>query len=125
MGHIIDENGVRPDPKKTEAVRNLPKPKNQTNIRQFLDLAGYYRRFIEGFFSRARLLSDLLKKTIAFEWTEKHDQSFEDLKNALCIAPVLQHPDFEKPFILTTDASDYVVGAALSQGKVREDQPIT
>ena len=124
LGHVIDENGVRPDPKKTEAVRNFPKPKNKTNIRQFLGLAGYYRRFIEGFSSRARALSDLLKKTVAFEWTEKHQQSFEDLKNALCTAPVLQHPDFEKPFILTTDASYYAVGAVLSQGKVGEDRPI-
>ena len=124
LGHIIDENGVRPDPKKTEAVRNFPKPKNQTNIRQFLGLAGYYRRFIEGFSSRARAFPDLLKKTVVFEWTEKHEQSFEDLKNALCIAPVLQHPDFEKPFILTTDASDYAVGAVLSQGKVGEYRPI-
>ena len=89
-----------------------------------MGLAGYYLRFIEGFSSSARPLSDLLKKTVAFEWTQKHQQIFEDLKNALCIAPVLQYPDIEKPFILTTDASDYAVDAVLSQGKVGEDRPI-
>lgn len=64
LEHIINENGVIPDPKKTEAVQNFPQPKSQTNIRQILGLAGYYRRFIEGFSKRARPLSELLKKTI-------------------------------------------------------------
>ena len=115
---------MKPDPKKTEAVTNFPKLKIQTNVRQYLGLAGYYRRFIENFSARAKPLSDLLRKTVPFDWTEGNDAIFEDLKNALCTAPVLQYPDFEQSFILTTDTSDYVVGAVLSQGKIGEDRPI-
>ena len=83
LGHIIDENGVRPDTKKTIAVKNFPTPKNQTNIRQFLGLAGYYRRFIEGFSATARPLSELLKKNTPYVWKDEHQKSFESLKEAL------------------------------------------
>ena len=118
LGHVIDENGVNPDMKKTIAVKNVPTPKIQTNIRQFLGLAGYYRRFIEGFSATAKPLSDLLKNNTPYDWKYEHQKSFDTLKEALCTTPVLQHPDFSQPFILITDASDYAVGAVLSQGKI-------
>lgn len=124
LGHIISNDGVRPDPKKTEAVDKFPVPKNVTNIRQFLGLAGYYRRFIENFSGKAKPLTNLLKKGIVFNWTQEQQESFDYLKKALCTYPILQYPDFTKPFILTTDASDQAVGAVLSQGKIGEDQPI-
>lgn len=108
----------------TESVAKFSVPKTQINIRSFLELAGYYRKFIEGFSRRARPLSDLLKKTVPFKWTEDRTKGFEDLKNALCTAPVLQHLDLNKPFILTTDASDFSVGAVLSERKIGEDSPI-
>ncbi len=94
LGHLINENGIRPDPKKIEVVQNFPRPKNKKGIRSFLGFAGYYRKFIKGFSKRAKPLSDLLKKTVPFEWTEDREKSFEDLKNALCGDPVLHHPDF-------------------------------
>ena len=115
LGHVINSNGVSPNPKKTSAVMNFPVPKNQKNVRQFLGLAGYYRRFIENFSGRAKPLSDLLKKTESFEWTETQKKSFDDLKLALCSAPVLIYPDFSQSFILTCVFSDFAIGAVLSQ----------
>ena len=71
LGHIIDKNEVRPDPKKIIAVKKFPIPKRQKNIEQFLGLAGYYRRFIDGFSKIASPLNQLLKKDVSFNWTEK------------------------------------------------------
>ncbi|XP_053597516.1 uncharacterized protein LOC128668466 [Microplitis demolitor] len=118
LGHIIGNGGVRPDPKKTEAIEKFPKPKTVTNIRHFLGLAGYYRRFIENFSGRVKPLTELLKKDNPFNWTSAQQESFDDLRKALCTSPVLQYPDFSQPFILTTDASDLAIGAVLSQGKI-------
>lgn len=124
LGHIISENGVSPDPAKIEAVQNFPIPKTPKNIREFLGLVGYYRRFIAEFARRTKSLSDLLKQGRKFVWGEEQQKSFDDMKDCLTRAPILQYPDFEKPFILTTDASDYAIGAVLSQGKVGHDLPI-
>lgn len=124
LGHIISDEGVRPDPKKTEAVDKFPVPKTATNVRQFLGLAGYYRRFIKNFSEEAKPLSDLLKKNVEFKWGSDQQRSFDHLKKALCTTPVLQYPNFEEPFILTTDASNYAIGAVLSQGKIGEDKPV-
>lgn len=124
LGHIIGENGVRPDPKKLAAVRNFPTPKNLKNIRQFLGLAGYYRRFIADFSRTASPLSNMLKKGAAFKWTRDAQHAFETLRESLCKEPILQYPDFEREFILTTDASDFAIGGVLSQGDVGQDLPI-
>ncbi|XP_071629552.1 uncharacterized protein [Temnothorax longispinosus] len=125
LGHIIGESGVRPDPKKIEAVQNFPIPKSAKNIKQFLGLAGYYRRFIQGFSKIAKPLTNLLKKDIDFKWGDKEQESFDILRNALCHEPILQYPDFTKPFLLTTDASGTAIGAILSQGQIGKDQPIS
>lgn len=124
LGHIISADGVKPDDKKVESVRKFPIPKNVTNVRQFLGLAGYYRRFIKDFSLIAEPLIKLLKKEEAFIWGPEQQNSFEILKETLCIAPILQFPNFELDFILTTDASDVAIGAVLSQGKLGEDLPI-
>ena len=124
LGNIIDKEGVRPDPKKLEAVKNLPIPKNPKNIKQFLGLTGYYRRFIDGFSKIATPLNQLLKKDVKFIWSEKQQEAFELLKEKLCEQPLLQRPDFSQPFILTTDASGFTIGGILSQGKIGKDKPI-
>ncbi|XP_025267880.1 uncharacterized protein LOC112639130 [Camponotus floridanus] len=123
LGHIIGSDGVRPDPAKVKAVMNFPIPKNPKNIKQFLGLAGYYRRFIPNFSKIAKPLTDLLKKDKKFEWTEKQTEAFDILRNSLCSEPILQYPDFSKPFVLTTDASGYAVGGVLSQGIIGKDYP--
>ena len=102
LGHIIDKNGVLPDPKKIIAVKNFPVPKTQKNFKQFLGLAGYYRRFFDRFAKIASPLNQLLKKDISFNWTEKKQAAFDILKAKLCEEPLLQRPDFSQPFILAT-----------------------
>ena len=82
LGHIIDKNGVRPDPRKITAVKNFPVPKTQKNIKQFLGLAGYYRRFLDGFSKIASPLNQLLKKDIPFNWTEKQQAAFDKIGRA-------------------------------------------
>ena len=76
LGHIIDKNGVRPHPKKIIAVKNFPVPKTQKNVKQCLGLAGYYRRFIDGFSKISSPSNQLLKKDIPFNWTEKQQAAF-------------------------------------------------
>lgn len=124
LGHIINSEGVKPDPKKVEAVSNFPRPANAKNIKQFLGLAGYYRRFLGDFSKIAKPLTTLLKKDEPFVWQEAQENAFKTLRDKLCTEPLLQHPDFTKPFILTTDASGYAVGGILSQGPPGKDLPI-
>ena len=115
LGHIIDQHGVRPNPKSVSAVMNFPVPKNVKQVRQFLGLAGWMRRFVRNFSGMARPLIDLTKKGEAFVWTEKHDQAFQDLKQHLCSAPVLRSPDFTRPFKVYTDGSAIGTGGVLVQ----------
>ena len=124
LGHIISEDGVKPDPKKIEAVSKFPRPKKVKNIKQFLGLAGYYRRFIPDFSKVAKPLTQLLKKDTPFKWAENQENAFNNLKTALMTKPILQYPDFSKPFNLTTDASGYAIGGVLSQGPIGKDLPI-
>ncbi|XP_051156206.1 uncharacterized protein LOC127278513 [Leptopilina boulardi] len=124
LGHIISENGVKPDPKKVDAVQNFPRPKTQKNIKQFLGLAGYYRRFIPNFAKIAKPMTNLLRKNVKFDWNSEVEVAFAQLKRILCTQPILQYPDFSKPFIVTTDASDFAIGAVLSQGEIGKDLPI-
>lgn len=125
LGHIISEDGLKPDPKKIDAVQNFPTPRTSKNIKEFLGLAGYYRRFIQDFSKIAKPLTELLKKTATFKWTDKQQQAFEELRDKLCAKPILQYPDFTKPFILTTDASGFAIGGILSQGDIGKDLPVT
>ena len=124
LGHVLSEKGLSPDPKKIEAVRKFPQPKNVKNVRQFLGLAGYYRRFIKDFAKISKPLTKLLQKDTPFAWTEKATESFETLKTFLCNAPLLQFPDLTKSFNITTDASGYAIGGVLSQGEIGKDRPI-
>ena len=125
LRHIISEDGVRPNPKKIEAVKQFPVPRSARNIKEFLGLVGYYRRFVSNMAQRAKPLTELLKKFKRFEWGEEQQRAFEDLRDCLCAESILQCPDFEKPFVLTTNASNIAIAAVLSQGKIGEDLPIS
>lgn len=124
LGHIITEDGVRPNPEKLKAVKEFPRPKHVKNIKQFLGLAGYYRRFIKDFSKKAKPLTKLLKKDVPFDFSEEQTRAFEILKSELCNEPLLQYPDFKREFILTTDASNDAIGAILSQGDIGKDKPV-
>ncbi|KMQ82059.1 enzymatic polyprotein endonuclease reverse, partial [Lasius niger] len=117
LGHIISENGISPDPSKLTAIKEFPTPKKVKDVQLFIGLAGYYRKFIEDFSKIAKPLTKLTKKAEKFEWTTDQQNAFDTLKEKLITAPVLQYPDFAQEFIVTTDASDYAIGAVLSQGK--------
>ena len=124
LGHIISEHGVEADPEKVDCVRQWPVPKNQTEVRSFVGLASYYRRFMKGFADIARPLHQLTEKGRRFKWTEPCQTAFESLKLSLMTAPVLAYPDPHKPFILDTDASDTGIGAVLSQEEGGQEQVI-
>jgi hypothetical protein len=124
LGHVIGQDGVRPDERRIEAVKDYPQPKTTRELKGFLGLAGYYRRFIPNFSKIAKPLTELLKKDAPYVWSDKTDEAFTSLKTALTTEPLLQYPDFSKPFILTTDASKDAIGAVLSQGTIGKDPPI-
>jgi len=124
LGHIISERGIKPNPNRTEKVKNYPVPKNPKEIKQFLGLVGYYRKFIKDFSKIAKPLTKLLQKSVTFDWTNEQQHSFELLKNKLISQPILAYPDWNKPFILTTDASNEAIGAILSQGIIGKDKPL-
>ena len=116
LGHIISDKGIEPDKTKLEAVTNYPTPSSSKEVKQFIGLANYYRRFIPGYASIAEPLHQLLRKNSkGFHWTEACDSSFNTLKSKLTSPPVLAYPRFTDTFIVATDASDVAVGGVLSQ----------
>ncbi|ROT82717.1 hypothetical protein C7M84_024113 [Penaeus vannamei] len=111
-----------PPQNKVQAVIDFPRPQNQKDLKSFLGLSGFYRPFIKDYGSIAQPLTTLLKKDVPFEWAKETEDSFLQLKALLANAPVLAFPDFELPFVLTTDASSVGLGATLHQkvnGKLR------
>lgn len=124
LGHTVSEEGVKPNTDKIEIIKKWPIPKNEKEIRQFLGTLGYYRRFIKDFAKLVKPLTGLLRKEADFNITPEIAECFEKCKTLLTIDPILIVPDFSKEFILTTDASDYAIGAVLSQGPVGKDRPI-
>ena len=115
----MSAGGVSVDPTKIKDVEEWEAPTNQTQVRSFLGLAGYYRKFVEGFSSIARPMTQLLKKDKKFEWTDKCEASFQELKKRLISAPILIMPDIKKPFDVYCDASKIGLGCVLMQeGKV-------
>nr|GEZ56685.1 putative reverse transcriptase domain, ribonuclease H-like domain, retroviral aspartyl protease [Tanacetum cinerariifolium] len=115
LDHVIDSRGIHVDPAKIESVKEWASPKTPTEIRQFLGLAGYYRRFIEGFLKIAKSMTKLTQKAIKFNWGEKEQNVFQLIKQKLCSAPILALPEGSKDFMVYCDASHKGLGAVLMQ----------
>ncbi|GJX90361.1 reverse transcriptase domain-containing protein [Tanacetum coccineum] len=115
LGHVIDNKGVHVDPAKIEAIKNWAAPTTPTEVRQFLGLAGYYRRFIEGFSLISKPLTKLTQKDKKYEWGKEEEEAFQTLKQKLCSAPILALPEGTEDFVVYCDASLKGFGAVLMQ----------
>jgi hypothetical protein len=115
LGHIINQDGLAVDPKKVADIMNWKAPKDARGIKSFIRMAGYYRRFIEGFSKIARPMTALLAKKVEFKWTQKCQEAFGELKDRLTTTPVLVLPDVHKPFSVYCDASYTGLGCVLMQ----------
>jgi hypothetical protein len=117
LGYIIDQHGAHVDPAKIQVIRDWPAPTKLTELRSFLGLANFYRRFVLGFSHIAWALSQINRGggKEKFAWVRSQQQEFDDLKQHLCSTPVLSLPDLQHPFEIKTDALDYVVGTVLTQ----------
>lgn len=115
LGHIVTENGIKPNPNKIEKILSWPLPKTAKQIKGFLGLLGYYRKFIKDFAKLTKPLTRCLKKDAKIIHNEEFKNCFNDCKQLLTSDPILRYPNFEKSFILETDASDFALGAVLSQ----------
>ena len=115
LGHIINAQGIKLDPKKIEPIVKMPPPICTLDVETFVGKTGYYQKFIKNYSAIAHPLMRLKGKNIDFAFGDKERESFEKLKKALCSAPVLRYPDFEQPFYISTDASGYGLGAVLFQ----------
>ncbi|GJW48284.1 putative reverse transcriptase domain-containing protein [Tanacetum coccineum] len=115
LGHVIDSQGIHVDPAKIESVKDWASPKSAMEIHQFLGLAGYYRRFIEGFSKIAKPMTKLTQKKIKFDWSDKAEAAFQLIKQKLCSAPILALPEGNEDFIAYCDASIKGLGAVLMQ----------
>ena len=119
LGHVVNKEGIKVDPAKIEAVMSWERPKTPTEVRSFMGLAGYYRRFVQDFAKIATPLTKLTRKNEKFEWNEKCEKSFQELKDRLVSAPVLALPDEKGDFVIYSDASLKGLGCVLMQhGKV-------
>ena len=115
LGHILSATGIRPLPAKTHAIQHMQPPVTPKQVRAFLGLVGYYRKFIKGFAKIPKLLTLLTGQQVKFDWTPEHHTAFLHLKEAIVQAPILHYPNPEKNYIVYTDASDDTCRAQLSQ----------
>ncbi|GBM75402.1 Transposon Ty3-I Gag-Pol polyprotein, partial [Araneus ventricosus] len=125
LGHVISAEGVKTDPGKIKAVVDWPRPETVHDLRSFLGLCTYYRRFVKNFSTIARPLHKLTEAKSNFNWTEECEKSFNSLKQALTSSPILTYPQTDKDFILDTDASNEGIGAVLSQNIGNEERSIS
>ena len=125
LGHVVSGDGIQTDPAKTSSIATWRLPQNISQLRGFLGLAFYYRRFIKDFRKIASPMTAMLEKDKAFIWTDEGKRAFTEIKHFLTNPPILAYPDFSATFILDTDASDLGIGAVLSQkGKDDLENPI-
>ncbi|CAM8920094.1 unnamed protein product [Rhodiola kirilowii] len=115
LGHLVSKRGIKVDKAKVDVIEKLPPPKDVRGIRSFLGHVGFYRRFIKDFSKIARPLTNLLCIDTKFQFDEECLMAFEKLKKALVLAPIIQPPNWDLPFELMCDASDYAIGALLGQ----------
>lgn len=115
LGHELSETGIRADPEKLKAIRDLPEPTSSREVRQVMGLMSYYRRFVPNFATIAEPLTSLMRKNVPFLWNEQHRAAFVELKNKLCSNPALGHFNHHEPIVLKTDASGKGVGGILLQ----------
>lgn len=115
LGHIITPDGIKPNTKKIKAIQDFPIPNTQKELRGFLGLLGYYRKFIEQFAKITKPLTKCLKKNTKITHDKEFVETFNKCKTLLCNNPILAYPDFDQPFELTTDASNFALGAVLQQ----------
>ena len=124
LGFDVSSQGIQPSPEKVRTVVEWPRPCSVKDIRSFLGLAGFYRRFIKEFSLKAKPMTELTKEKVPWKWTQTEENSFNELKKSLVIAPVLRMPNFDLPFVVTTDASLVSVGAILEQDFGQGLQPV-
>ena len=125
LGHLISANGIQPLPAKLESIAKMPVPKNPKEVKQFLGLVGYYRKFIPRFTDISRVLTHLTKKDWEFKWTPECENCFQILKDFLKQAAILKYPDPQQSYTLYTDASKYAYAGILTQNCDGTDHPIT
>ena len=114
LDHLISEKGIELMPDKLSAKIEMPAPRNPQEIKQFLRLVGYYRKFIPRFLDIAKPLTRLTRHDMTFEWCKKCEFSFQTLKDALCTEPILKFPYLNKPYVLLTDASKHAWAGVLT-----------
>ncbi|MCG8047960.1 MAG: reverse transcriptase domain-containing protein, partial [Candidatus Thiodiazotropha endolucinida] len=125
LGHKVSASGIATDPEKVQTIRDWPRPRNVKEVRQFIGLASYYRKFLFQFAQTCKPLHKLTEQNSTFTWTQDCEQAFETIKTLLTTAPVLSYPSSEgETFILDTDASNVAVGAVLHQLQDGEDKVI-
>lgn len=124
LGHIVTSEGVKPNPDKIQIIKEWPLPSNEKQLRGFLGILGYYRKFVKDFAKITKPLTNALRKGEKISHTKEFVETFERCKGILTSSNILQYPDLSKPFILTTDASNFAIGAVLSQGPIGSDKPI-
>ncbi|GBG65032.1 hypothetical protein CBR_g49102 [Chara braunii] len=124
LGHEISAKGLKPDDAKVASIRDWPRPQSVTEMRSFLGMTGYYRTFVKNYSIVTAPLTDLTRLDTPWEWTDKCEAAFRHLKHALTHYEVLKLPDPDKPFIVTTDASQYGIGAVLVQQEGPKLRPV-
>lgn len=117
LGHIVGIEGIKPDPERIQAIKDCPEPRNVKQLKAFLGLVGFYRRYIQGQVLNTPVLLDLLKKDVPWRWEIEASKAFQEIKLALVNSHLLKHPVVGQPFKLTTDASAYGIAAELFQGE--------
>lgn len=124
LGHLVNRQGQFPDESKLASIKRFPDPRNLTDVRAFVALCGYYRKFIEGFALLAKPLTDLTKKELGFTWGKEQGEAFENLKNKMTQAPLLVHYDPTRKIQMRCDASHYGIGSIILQDHENNWKPV-
>jgi len=124
LGHVVSGKGIQVDPHKTKTIEEWETPVSISEIRSFLGLTNYYKKFVKDYAKIVSPLTALLKKDAEWIWMEPQQTAFDTMKKRLVSAPILRKPDFKLPFVLTTDASDLAIGAVLTQDDGKGPRPV-